>query len=75
MLVIQTAAPVAVFNFLLAEKHGRDSGEVSGLILVTHLGAVLYLLPLVTWSGFAVVEERLMITWAIASGAACPCGV
>jgi len=43
VLVIETAVPVAVFNFLLAEKHGRDSAEVSGLILVTHLGAVLYL--------------------------------
>ena len=43
VLVIETAVPVAVFNFLLAEKHGRDSGEVSGLILVTHVGAVLYL--------------------------------
>lgn len=43
VLVIETAVPVAVFNFLLAEKHGRDSAEVSGLILVTHVGAVFYL--------------------------------
>ena len=46
VLVIETVVPVAVFNFLLAEKHGRDSGEVSGLILVTHIGAIGYL-PLV----------------------------
>ena len=38
VLIIETAVPVAVFNFLLAEKHGRDSAEVSGLILVTHVG-------------------------------------
>jgi len=43
VLIIETAVPVAVFNFLLAEKHGHDSAEVSGLILVTHLGALLYL--------------------------------
>ena len=43
VLIIETAVPVAVFNFLLAEKHGRDSAEVAGLILVTHVGAVFYL--------------------------------
>jgi len=43
VLVIQTVMPVAVFHFLLAQKHGRDSTAVSGLILVTHLGAVVYL--------------------------------
>lgn len=43
VLIIQTVMPVAVFNFLLAEKHGRDSREVSSLILVTHLGAIVYL--------------------------------
>ncbi|MCK5923216.1 MAG: AEC family transporter [Methylococcales bacterium] len=46
VLVIETAVPVAVFNFLLAVKHGRNEEEVSGLILVTHLGSILYL-PLV----------------------------
>lgn len=43
VFVIEVAVPVAVFNYLLAEKHGRDSSEVSSLILVTHLGAILYL--------------------------------
>jgi len=43
VLIIQTMAPVAVFNYLLATKHGRDSAEVSGLILVTHVGAIFYL--------------------------------
>ena len=43
VLIIQTIVPVAVFNYLLATKHGRDSAEVSGLILVTHVGAIFYL--------------------------------
>ncbi len=43
VLIIETTVPVAVFNFLLAVRHNRDSTEVSGLILVTHLTAVLYL--------------------------------
>lgn len=46
VLIIETVAPVAVFNYLLAIKHGRDSTEVSGLILVTHIAAIFYL-PLV----------------------------
>ncbi len=43
MLIIETVVPVAVFNYLLAVKHGRDASEVSGLILVTHIGAIFYL--------------------------------
>jgi len=43
VLIIETAVPVAVFNFLLALRHNRDSVEVSGLILVTHLAAIVYL--------------------------------
>lgn len=46
VLIVETVVPVAVFNYLLAEKHGRDSSEVSGLILVTHIGAIFYL-PLI----------------------------
>jgi len=46
VLIIETVVPVAVFNYLLAVKHGRDASEVSGLILVTHIGAIFYL-PLV----------------------------
>ena len=46
VLIIETVVPVAVFNYLLAVKHGRDSSEVSGMILVTHLMAICYL-PLV----------------------------
>lgn len=43
VLIIETVVPVAVFNYLLAVKHGRDAAEVSGLILMTHIGAVFYL--------------------------------
>ncbi len=43
VLIIEATVPVAVFNFLLAQKHGRDVGEVSGLILMTHLGSLVYL--------------------------------
>jgi predicted permease len=43
VLIIETVVPVAVFNYLLAVKHGREAGEVSGLVLVTHIGAIFYL--------------------------------
>lgn len=43
VLVIMTVVPVAVFNYLLSVKHGRDSSEISGMILVTHLAAIVYL--------------------------------
>lgn len=43
VLIIETVVPVAVFNYLLAVKYGRDSSEVSGMILVTHLAAIVYL--------------------------------
>lgn len=43
VLIIETIVPVAVFNYLLAVRHGHDSSEVSGLILITHLGAIIYL--------------------------------
>lgn len=43
VLIVETAVPVAVFNFLLAVKHERDVTEVSGLILVSHLTAIVYL--------------------------------
>lgn len=42
VLIIESAMPVAVFNFLLAMRHKRDSTEVSGLILVTHIAAIVY---------------------------------
>jgi len=46
VLIIETVVPVAVFNYLLAHRYDRNSDEVSGMILVTHIGALFYL-PLV----------------------------
>lgn len=46
VLIIETVVPVALFNYLLAVKYGHDSSEISGMILVTHLAAIVYL-PLV----------------------------
>ncbi len=46
VLILETVVPVAVFNYLLAHRYNRNSDEVSGMILVTHIGALLYL-PLV----------------------------
>ena len=43
VLIIETVVPVAVFNYLLAVRHGRDSSEVSGMILVTHVASIAYL--------------------------------
>ena len=43
VLILETIAPVAVFNFLLLVRHDRDPTEVSSLILVTHLAAIVYL--------------------------------
>ena len=43
VLIIETVVPVAVFNYLLAIRDGRDSSEVSGLILVTHVASIAYL--------------------------------
>ena len=43
VLILETAMPVAIFHFLLAHRHGHDSTEVSGLILVTHLASIAYL--------------------------------
>ncbi|MEE9334549.1 MAG: AEC family transporter [Granulosicoccaceae bacterium] len=43
VLILETVVPVAVFNFLLLVRHDRDPSEVSSLILVTHLAAIIYL--------------------------------
>lgn len=43
VLILETIAPVAVFNFLLLARHNRDTEEVSSWILVTHLAAIFYL--------------------------------
>lgn len=57
VLIIQTVVPVAIFNFLLAVRHNRDSVEVSELILVTHLMAIVYL-PILL--GFLLAGQSVM---------------
>lgn len=43
VFILETIVPVAVFNFLLLVRHDRDPAEVSSIILVTHLAAIIYL--------------------------------
>jgi len=40
VLVVQVATPVAVSNYLLAEKYGADANAVAGLVVVSTLMAV-----------------------------------
>jgi len=58
VLIIETTVPVAVFNFLLAVRHNRDSDEVSELILVTHLASIIC----VAWVFIGRAELILMGT-------------
>ena len=46
VLIIQCAMPVAVFNFLFAQRYDRTPGEVAGMVLISTVIA-LALLPLV----------------------------
>ncbi|WP_147126398.1 AEC family transporter [Shimia ponticola] len=46
VLVLQLGTPVAVTNYLLAEKYGADSNAVAGLVVVSTLLSVA-LLPLI----------------------------
>ncbi len=43
VLVVECAMPVAVFNYLLALRYGRDADEVAGLIMVSTLLSLLTL--------------------------------
>lgn len=40
VLVLQVSTPVAVTNYMLAEKYGANSGEVAGLVVVSTLMSV-----------------------------------
>jgi predicted permease len=46
VLIIECAMPVAVFNFLFAQRYDRTPSEVAGMVLISTLIA-LALLPLV----------------------------
>lgn len=43
VLVVQVSTPVAVTSYLLAQKYGAKADAVAGLVVVSTLGAVLYL--------------------------------
>ena len=43
VLVLQISTPVAVTSYLLAEKYGRDSDVVAGLVVASTLLSVGYL--------------------------------
>lgn len=46
VLIVQTATPVAVTSYLLAEKYGADSDAVAGLVVISTLLSILGL-PLI----------------------------
>jgi predicted permease len=48
VVILQSAMPVAVFNYLLALKFHRDPGEVAGTVLVSTVLSFLTL-PLLVW--------------------------
>lgn len=43
VLVLQMSMPVAMFNYLLAQQAGRESGYVAGLVFCSTLLSLLYL--------------------------------
>lgn len=48
VVVMQAAMPSAVFNYLFAERYGRDAPGVAGLVLVSTLMSIVTL-PLLLW--------------------------
>jgi len=50
VVIIQTAMPVAVFNYLLAARYDRHPGEVAGAIVVSTVLAFLTLPALLLWA-------------------------
>ena len=43
MLIVQSAMPVAVFNYLFARMYGADPDEVAGLVLISTLASYVTL--------------------------------
>ncbi|MEX0758712.1 MAG: AEC family transporter, partial [Tistlia sp.] len=48
VLVLQFSMPVAVYNYLFAERYGRGANEVAGLVVVS-TALSLASVPLVIW--------------------------
>lgn len=49
VLVLQSSMPIAVFNYLLAQRYGRAPDEVAGAIVVSTLLSLLLLPVLLAW--------------------------
>ncbi|WP_299313342.1 AEC family transporter [uncultured Halomonas sp.] len=49
ILVLQMSMPVAVFNYLFAQKAGREPGYVASLVFCSTLMALFYLPLLLAW--------------------------
>ncbi len=49
VLVLDCAMPVAVFNYMLAERYGRDPTDVAGLVVVSTLLALVTLPLILLW--------------------------
>jgi len=48
VLVLQSTMPVAVFNFLLAERYGREPDAVAGAVVGSTIASFVTL-PLLLW--------------------------
>lgn len=53
VLILQSAMPAAIFNYLLAARYGRHPDEVAGSILISTALSLLVLPILLTWLLFA----------------------
>jgi predicted permease len=53
VLILQSSMPVAVFNYLLAVRYGKDPGEVAGMVVLSTLMAFV-LLPFIV--SFVLLE-------------------
>lgn len=49
VLILQSAMPVAVFNYLFAVRYNRDPETTAGLVVVSTILSVLTLPPLLFW--------------------------
>jgi len=48
VVIIECAMPAAVFNYLMAEHHGRNAEQVASVVVLSTLKAFL-LLPVLLW--------------------------
>ena len=48
VLLIQSAMPVAVFNYLLAQRYNRNPTEIAGIVVISTLMGFCFM-PLILW--------------------------